>query len=203
MFSKRPRSIPPPNPARCARARSTGRELAGWSMASASIGCARLPAIIRRIPPSICPAAKFSRAVSGRPRSRDRCLRTRQKRCTPASGTNSFRSTQKRRWRRGVHRDAIAFTWETIRWLELHGDTGVDGGFGAAIGAGAGGRDSADAGCGVVIKAELVLPVTVGNPDVNEVRVLRAHEGLAGVTCQTDRFGVELSLAGVAEPTDT
>src|SRR5271155_4683165 len=38
------------------------------------------------------------------------------------------------------------------------------------------------------------LPVAIGNPDINEVRVLRTREGLAGIERQTNRFRVELGL---------
>src|ERR1700730_3338785 len=94
-------------------------------------------------------------------------------------------------------------TWRKIRRLELYRNAGVDGRFGATIGALAGGRKGADTWFCVVIEAELVLPVAIGNPDVNEVRLLRACEGLAGVESQTDRFAVQFGLAGGAEASDT
>jgi len=107
---------------------------------------------------------------------------------------------QTEKWRRGEHRGAIAFSpVEMIRWSELHGHAGIDGRFGAGVGALAGCCDGADAGHCVVIEAELVLPVAVGNPEVDEVGVLRADEGLGGVEGQTDRFRVELGLGGGAE----
>src|SRR5580704_12395490 len=99
--------------------------------------------------------------------------------------------------------DRGAIVSRSTRRLELHRDAGIDGRFGAAVGALAGCRDGADTRRGVVIEAELVLPVAVGDPQVDEVRVLRTHDRLAGVEGQTDWFAVELGLGGVAEPSDT
>src|SRR5258708_1989124 len=95
------------------------------------------------------------------------------------------------------------FTWRRIRRLELHRYAAVDGRFGAGVGALTGCCDRADAGGRVVIETELVLPVAIGNPEVDEVRGFRADEGLAGVKRQTDRFAVELGLGRGAEAADT
>src|ERR1700694_4659773 len=97
----------------------------------------------------------------------------------------------------------MVFTWRMIRQLELHRNAGIERRFGAGVGACTGRRKRADAGHRIVVEAELVLPVAIGNPDVNEVRVLRACEGLAGVKRQADRFAVELGLGSGAEPTRT
>src|SRR4030081_1458638 len=76
---------------------------------------------------------------------------------------------------------------------ELHRDAGVQRGFGAGAVAHGDAAHNGRAGEGpVVIEAELVLPVAIGDPDVDEVRVLRAPEGLGGVEGQTDRLRVEL-----------
>src|ERR1700694_2846373 len=95
----------------------------------------------------------------------------------------------------------MVFTWRRIRRLELHSNTGVERRFGAGVGACTGCRDRADAGHRIVVEAELVLPVAIGNPHVNEVRVFRTGEGLAGVEGQADRLAVELCLGGGAELT--
>ena len=50
-----------------------------------------------------------------------------------------------------------------------------------------------------MVKAELVLPVAPGDPQIDKVGVLRSHERLAGVEGQTDRFAVELCLGCGAE----
>src|SRR5215203_3443995 len=84
----------------------------------------------------------------------------------------------------------------TARRLELYRDAAIDGRFGAGVGALAVGCKRADTGHRIVIKTELVLPVAIGDPEVDEVRVLRAHEGLAGVERQTDRLAVEFGLGG-------
>src|ERR1700686_3646745 len=97
----------------------------------------------------------------------------------------------------------MVFTWRMIRQLELHRNAGIERRFGAGVGACTGCRDRADAGHRIVVEAELVLPVAICNPGVNEVRELRAHERLTGVECQADRFAVELGLAGGAETSDT
>ena len=83
---------------------------------------------------------------------------------------------------------------ETFSRSELHSDATVHRGLGAAVGALAGRGDRADAGHGVVVEAELVLPVAVGHPEIDEVRVLVTPDGLPGVEGQTDRFAVELDL---------
>src|ERR1700754_4086008 len=76
---------------------------------------------------------------------------------------------------------------------ELHRDAGVHRGFGAGAVAHRGAADDGSAGKGpVVIEAELVLPVAIGDPDVDEMRVLRAPDGFGGVEGQTDRLRVEL-----------
>src|ERR1700712_1471884 len=90
------------------------------------------------------------------------------------------------------------FTWEIIRWSELHGYAGVERALSAGVCACACCRERADARRRIVIEAELVLPVAIGDPDVNEVRVLRARKGLAGVEGQTDRFAIEFGLGGGA-----
>src|ERR1700732_1210494 len=77
---------------------------------------------------------------------------------------------------RGTSRRHRFCTCGDTRWLELHGHAAIDGRFGAGVGALAGCCDGADAGHCVVIEAELVLPVAVGNPEVDEVRVLRTDE---------------------------
>src|ERR1700712_1460631 len=84
------------------------------------------------------------------------------------------------------------FTWEIIRWLELHSYAGVERALGAGIIARS--RSQGTGGTGRMVEAELVLPVAIGHPDVDEVRVLLAQEGLAGVKGQSDRFTVELGL---------
>src|ERR1700712_314459 len=84
------------------------------------------------------------------------------------------------------------FTWEIIRWSELHGYAGVERALGAGIIART--RSQGTGGAGRMVEAELVLPVAIGHPDVDEVRILFAHEGLAGVEGQSDRFAVELGL---------
>ena len=67
------------------------------------------------------------------------------------------------------------------------------------MGALTGCREGADAGHRIVVEAEFVLPVAVGHPEVNEVRVFRAPHSLAGIERQADRFAVELDLGGGAE----
>src|SRR5207237_740114 len=88
-------------------------------------------------------------------------------------------------------RGAIVVHLETIRWLELHRDTAIHRRFGAGLIAltveGAGNAV-------VVVEAELVLPVAVGNPEIDEVRVLRTPDRLGGVEGQTDRFRIELDF---------
>src|SRR6266446_9922205 len=85
------------------------------------------------------------------------------------------------------------FHLETIRWLELHSDAGVERRLGAGAVAHGDGAQSGSAGQGpVVIEAELVLPVTVGHPDVHEVAVFWTPNRLRGVEGQSDRFRVEL-----------
>jgi hypothetical protein len=80
-FLARCNSTPPPNPARCARARSIGQELAASSMGRARRRSNSRPARTRRIRPSICPAASYSPPVNGRPKSWARCLRTKPLGC--------------------------------------------------------------------------------------------------------------------------
>jgi len=46
-------------------------------------------------------------------------------------------------------------------------------------------------------RGELVLPIAIGNPYIDEVRVFRSPEGLAGVEGQTDGFAVEFRLVAV------
>src|SRR5206468_9269968 len=87
----------------------------------------------------------------------------------------------------------------TARRLELYRDAAIDGRFGAGVGALAVGGERADAGHSIVVEAELVLPVAIGDPEVDEVRILRAHESLAGIERQTNRFAVELGLGSGAE----
>src|SRR5438445_6724679 len=90
----------------------------------------------------------------------------------------------------------------TARRLELYRDATIDRRLGAGVGALAVGREGADTGHRIVIKTEIVLPVAIGDPEVDEMRVLRTHEGLAGVERQTDRLAVELGLGGGTEPAD-
>jgi hypothetical protein len=45
------------------------------------------------------------------------------------------------------------------------------------------------------VKAVLVLPVAVGNPDGNELRVLLSPDRLAGVEGQADRLAVQFRLS--------
>src|ERR1700757_4514674 len=93
-----------------------------------------------------------------------------------------------------VHCGAIVYLTR-MGQLKLQGDAGVDGLFSAAVGA----RRSrtskyTDTGIVVVVKAELVLPVAIGNPGCKELRVLRPPYRLAGIKGQTDRFAVQLGL---------
>src|SRR5271166_5220997 len=83
-----------------------------------------------------------------------------------------------------------------VRRSELHGDAGVDRRLRTAVVAHAW-RDIAGR-AGGVIEAELVLPVAVGNPDVDEVGELRTPDRPRGVEGQTDRLGVELNRGGRA-----
>src|SRR5207302_1371080 len=69
----------------------------------------------------------------------------------------------------------------TARRLELYRDAPIDGRLGAGVGALTIGSERADAGHRIVVEAELVLPVAIGDPEIDEVRILRAHESLAGV----------------------
>ena len=73
--------------------------------------------------------------------------------------------------------------------LELHGRADIHRLFGAAVGADA--VDGADAGGLVVVEAELVLPVAIGDPGIDHVGVFRTPDGLGEVECQTDRLGVD------------
>src|SRR5260370_31840618 len=114
-----------------------------------------------------------------------------------------FGLRDKEKWRRGNIAAPSLFTWRRIRRLELHRHAAIDGRFGAGVGALTGCRNRADAGHRIVIEAELVLPVAVGNPEVDEVRVFRADKGLAGVKRQTDRLAVEFGLRGGGEPGPT
>src|ERR1700761_1553866 len=94
-----------------------------------------------------------------------------------------------------VHRGTIAWL-NRIRRSELHGDTGVERRFGAAVGAPDGTSDHnvTDAQFGIVVEAELVLPVAVGNPHRHELRVLLSPDRLAGVESQTNGFAVQFRL---------
>src|SRR3984893_5209695 len=86
--------------------------------------------------------------------------------------------------------------WRRIRRLELHRDASIGGRLGAAsawTGDTAYGSRARKGG-GVVVEAELVLPVAVGDPDVDEVRVFRAPDRLGSVHGQTDRLGVKFDL---------
>jgi hypothetical protein len=74
---------------------------------------------------------------------------------------------------------------------KFHGDAGVERRLRAGVVAHTR-RDIAN-GAGLVIEAELVLPVAVGDPDVDEVGELRTPDRLRGVEGQTDRLGVELN----------
>src|ERR1700738_329112 len=87
-------------------------------------------------------------------------------------------------------------TWEMIRWSELHGYAGVERALGAGVVADTR-RDDALSGV-VMVEAEFILPVAIGNPDIYEVRVFLTPECLAGVKGQTDRFAIELGLGGNA-----
>ena len=53
-----------------------------------------------------------------------------------------------------------------------------------------------------MVEAELVLPVTIGNPDVHEVRILRAPGGLAGVEGRAGpssrRLGLGVKVRGMS-----
>src|SRR5258708_40062760 len=90
------------------------------------------------------------------------------------------------------------FHLETIRWLELHSDAGVERRLGAGAVAHGNGAQSGSAGQGpVVIEAELVLPVAVRHPNINEVGVFWPPNRLRGVEGQSDRFRVELDRAVV------
>src|ERR1700683_3157301 len=94
----------------------------------------------------------------------------------------------------------------SVRRLELHSDTGIERLFGTAVRAhngAVGKRRVTDTEFSIVIEAELVLPVAIGDPDVHEVGVLLAPHRLGGVEGQTDRFAVEFGLAGRAGDTDT
>src|ERR1700677_3333086 len=94
-----------------------------------------------------------------------------------------------------VDRGAIVYL-NRIRRSELHSDTGLVARFRTAVGAGDGAADDdvTDTEFSVVIKTELVLPVTVGHPGGHELSVLRTPERLGGVEGQTDRFAVQLGL---------
>src|SRR5262245_66092706 len=73
---------------------------------------------------------------------------------------------------------------------ELHGDAAIDGRLGTGMVAHAG-RDVAGRAV-LVVETELVLPVAVGHPDVDKVRIFRTPHRLRGIEGQADRLGVEL-----------
>ena len=136
----KPRCIRRPNPARCARARSTGPASAGWSMALSEH---RLRAVTGNHPenPTLdLPCREVFESGQRRPRWSGRCWRTKPRRCTPASGIGvsrtrcgilhaapQSRDRTKRRVRYGpgsaAHRFASATRCAAIRGtdsLELH-----------------------------------------------------------------------------------
>jgi hypothetical protein len=79
---------------------------------------------------------------------------------------------------------------------ELRSYAGIHRVFGTAVGADDDAvlDDVTHAEFGIVVEAKLVLPVAPGDPDVDEVGVLRSQKRLAGVEGQTDRFAVELGI---------
>src|SRR6266702_1161307 len=97
---------------------------------------------------------------------------------------------------RGTSRRHRFVTWGTVRWLELHRDAGVERRLGAASARTGNAAYGSRAGKrrGVMIEAELVLPVAVGDPDIDKVRIFRAPDRLGSVHGQTDRLGVEFDL---------
>src|SRR6201987_372382 len=94
------------------------------------------------------------------------------------------------------HRGAIARHSKLVGRLELNGDTGIERGLGA--GAARTGHaiqgSRASNGGRVMVLAELVLPVAVGDPNVDEVGVFRAPDRLGSVQGQADRLGGEFDL---------
>src|SRR5206468_1378552 len=96
--------------------------------------------------------------------------------------------TRIKKWRRGNIAAPSLVTWRAIRSLELHGDARIERRFGAAVGACTVRRQRADAGHRVVIEAELVLPVAIGHPDIDEMRIFRTPGSLRRVEGQADRF---------------
>src|ERR1700755_387225 len=88
------------------------------------------------------------------------------------------------------HRGAIALLSGGSGGLEFYGDAAIDRRFRTGIVAHAG-RHVADSTV-LMVDAELVLPIAVGNPDVDEVAVLISPHGFGGVERQTDRLRVEL-----------
>src|SRR5882757_8259387 len=116
----------------------------------------------------------------------------------PKNHLKKAEKSPQKKWRRGNIATPSLVTWGMVRWLELYRDAGVERGFGAgsartgdaAYGSGAGKRR------GVVIEAELVLPVTIGNPHIDEVRIFRAPDRLGSVHGQADWLGVEFDLGG-------
>src|SRR5712671_4726459 len=121
------------------------------------------------------------------------------RRCMPASGRNEspdFRNGSQRNGAAGYIAAPSLFHLEVVRRSELHRHTGVERALGAGTAwtgdAAYGGR--AGNGGSVVIEAELVLPVAIGNPDVHIVGPFRTPDRLGGVEGQADRLRIELNL---------
>src|SRR3569833_2867968 len=77
-----------------------------------------------------------------------------------------------------------------IKRSELYGHTGIHRLLGAGMVADTG-RDVANP-AGLVVDAELVLPVAISHPEIDVVRVFRAPDRFAGVEGQADRLRVQL-----------
>src|SRR5258708_3873309 len=88
-----------------------------------------------------------------------------------------------------VPRGTAALSSLSRRWFrsELHADAGVERRFGAGVVTGAHRTV-------LMIKSELVLPVAICHPDIDEVTVFRSPHQLAGVKRQPDRLAVQLGL---------